>query len=87
MPKNIPVKNINVPNGGVPPPIFGVPDDKPVYSSYTGRLIGYGNIPFGTKNDALPGDPNCGGNFHVVEFNPANQTFMAHYVPYNPRRY
>lgn len=43
---HIPVKSIGKPNGGPPPPIDSVPDDKPVYSLYTGNLVVYGNIPW-----------------------------------------
>jgi len=47
MPKrNIPVFDLNVPNGGLQKPIV-IPNDAPVHSSYTGTLIGYGPQPMG----------------------------------------
>ena len=73
----IPVHNLNVPNGGPQTPVT-ITTSTPVYSSYTGNLIGHGPISFGTPTDAPIGHPNHGTNFHVVEFNPANNSFMAH---------
>ncbi|AYV75883.1 MAG: hypothetical protein Terrestrivirus3_152 [Terrestrivirus sp.] len=75
--KSIPVHNINVPNGGPQMPMT-IPPDQPIFSSYTGNQVGVGFIPFGTPSDAPFGNKNYGMNFHVVEFNPANGSFMAH---------
>lgn len=74
---NIPVFNLNVPNGG-PQQSVVVGNNTPVYSSYTGNLIGHGPIPYGVKTDAPIGHPNHGKPFHVIEFNPVNKTYMAH---------
>ncbi len=35
---------INSPNGGPQQPPMIIPKDQPVYSDYTGELIGYGPI-------------------------------------------
>jgi hypothetical protein len=81
MSKNIPVFNINVPYGGPQPAAF-VTSDTPIFSSYTGNLIGYGPIGWGTPNDAPIGNHNYGKPFHVIEFNPSNNSYMAHgYMP------
>jgi hypothetical protein len=50
-----------------------------VYSSYTGNLICYGSIPYGTICDAPYGDPHYGKPYHVVEYNEVNNSYMAHY--------
>jgi hypothetical protein len=57
----IPAKNLNVPNGGLPTPVYITPTT-PVYSSYTSELIGYGPIKYGVKCDAPREDPNYGKN-------------------------
>ena len=74
----IPVHNLNYPNGGAPsaPPIT---NSTPVYSSYTGNLIGSGNIPYSTTCDAPAGHPNYGKDYHAVIYNPANNSYMAHF--------
>lgn len=74
----VPVYNLNIPGGGPQGPPMFVPSDSAVYSSYTGGLVGYGGVPHGTMNDAPPSHPNFGNPFHVVEFNPANGSYMAH---------
>lgn len=76
--KTVPVYNLNVPNGGAQGPPMSVPDDTPVYSSYTGNQVGIGNIPVGTVSDAPTGHPNYGKPFHVIEHNPCNGSFMIH---------
>lgn len=78
MPKNyVPVHNINVPNGGPQQPMT-IPSDAPVYSSYTGNLVGYGPQRFGVRSDAPIGHSNYGQNFHVIVHNPANNSYMEH---------
>lgn len=52
--------------------------DTPVYSSYTGNLIGNGPLTYGIPTDAPKGYPNYGTNYHVIEYNPANNSYMAH---------
>lgn len=74
---NIPVFNLNVPGGGNQAPVK-ILSDTPVYSSYTGEKISTGPIAKGTICDAPKSSPNYGKPFHVVEYNPANNTFMAH---------
>ncbi len=78
MPKHVPVYNLNVPGGGPQTPV-AILSNTPVYSSYTGNLIGYGPLQTGVRCDAPIGNPNFNKNYHVVEYNPANQTFMAHF--------
>lgn len=75
--KFLPVYNINIPGGGMQPDI-SLPFDAPVYSSYTGELITYGPVNRGIMTDAPIGHPNYSKPFHVVEYNPVNQTFMMH---------
>lgn len=77
MSKHVPVYSINVPNGGIQQSVT-VNNNTPIYSSYTGNLIGYGGIQIGTPNDAPSGHPNYGKSFHVIEYNPANNSFMGH---------
>lgn len=74
----IPVKNLNVPNGGPQPSAPPVKSDTPIYSSYTGNLVHVGPVPWGTPNDAPSTDSNHGGKNHVIEFNPANNSYMMH---------
>lgn len=78
----VPVFNLNVPGGGLQGPPMSISQSTPVYSSYTGDLIGNGPIAKGTPNDAPIGHKNYGKPFHVVEYNPANDTYMAHYRGY-----
>ena len=61
-------------------PVFniGMPGDASVYSSYSRELVGYGPMPYGMPNDALPWQNNYGKDFHVIEYNPCNDTFMMH---------
>lgn len=80
---NVPVFNLNVPNGGPQGPPLQVPPDQQVYSSYTGNLVGVGPIPYGTPTDAPPGHPHHGTNFHVIEFSPSNESWMIHRTPPN----
>lgn len=75
---NVPVYNINKPGGGPQPKAPTVTTNTPVYSSYTGELIGYGPITYGTVNDAPKEHPNYNKSYRVIEYNPCNKTFMAH---------
>jgi len=74
----VPVYNLNIPGGGLQGPPMVISPITPVYSSYTGNLVGYGPLEKGTPNDAPKGHPNYNKSFHVVEFNPVNQSYMAH---------
>jgi hypothetical protein len=73
----IPVHDLNAPHGGPQQPA-SVGNNQPVYSSYTGNLVGYGPIPKGTQSDAPPGNPNHAKPYHVIVLNPANQSYMSH---------
>ena len=75
---HVPVYNLNVPYGGLQGPPMIISPTTPVYSSYTGDLVGYGPLAQGTPNDAPKNHPNYKKNFHVVEYNPANNSYMAH---------
>uniref|UniRef100_A0A6G6ABV9 Uncharacterized protein n=1 Tax=Borely moumouvirus TaxID=2712067 RepID=A0A6G6ABV9_9VIRU len=72
--KYIPAHNINVNNGE----ILSVPDDIPVHSIYTGNLITYGDIPWGTLNDAPMGHKKHGKKFYLIAYNPEYNTWIAH---------
>lgn len=72
--KYIPVYNIDDANGK----IFTVPDDIPVYSMYSGGLIGYGDILWGTLNDAPFGHKKYGKKFYLIAYNPEYNTWIAH---------
>jgi len=74
----VPVYRLNVPGGGAQGPPIIIAGTTPVYSSYTGHLVGYGPLTYGTPNDAPKGHPNHGKNFHVIEYNESNGTHMAH---------
>ena len=74
--KNIPVININPPNGGPQRPLNDVPEDQPVYSCYTGELIGYGGVPHETITDAPLGQHN--GHYRVVQYNQSNGLYLAY---------
>lgn len=76
--KNIPVYDLNVPNGGPQAPI-SITKDQPIYSSYTGNLVSWGPIPYGTISDAPVGHSNYKKPFHVIEYNPVNRSFMTHF--------
>ena len=43
-PRTIPVFELNTPHGGAQRPI-SIPDNEPIYSTYTGELAGNGFIP------------------------------------------
>lgn len=77
--KYVPCFNLNVPNGGPQQQTFLKSTD-PVFSLYTGDFICNGPLPKGMPTDAQRGMNGYGKNFHVIEYNPANQTFMAHGV-------
>ena len=82
MSKNhLPTFCINVPNGGYQQTVTIGPNE-PVYSQYTGNLIGYGPMNFGVPNDAPKGNPQYGGVYHVINKNPCNNSWIAH----DPRR-
>jgi hypothetical protein len=53
-----------------------VPPDAPVYSDYTGNLVGYGPIPFGILSDAPVGHKNYGKNYHGIIVNGAGEYRM-----------
>lgn len=74
---SLPVFSLNVPGGGQQQPVTIQPNT-PIYSSYTGDLIGYGNQPYGVKCDAAPSHKNYGKDFHVIDYNPANGSHMMH---------
>jgi hypothetical protein len=76
----IPAFNINTPHAGPQGPPLTVPPDQPVYSSYTSNLIGYGPIPWGTPTDAPIENVHYGKDFHVIEYVPANDSWMAHHA-------
>ena len=57
--------------------------DQPIFSSYTSKQVWTGPMPFGIPSDAPVGHPFHGVNFHVVEYVPANNSFMVH----DPRRW
>jgi hypothetical protein len=75
---NLPVYNINVPGGGIQRQAPNITSSTPVYSSYTGNLVSHGNISRGTISDAPFGHSNYGRPFHVIEFNPLNNSYMTH---------
>lgn len=50
-----------------------VPDGTPVYSEYTGNIVGYGQIPCGMMSDAPEGHRNHGKKFHVININGAGE--------------
>ena len=74
--KNIPVYNVNKPNGGPQQPAFIAPDQR-IFSSSTGNLVSIGPIPYGTMGDAPAWHPNYGKPFHVVEVD-QNGDYMTH---------
>lgn len=75
--KYIPSYNLNIPYGGPQKPII-VGQNDVVYSSYTGLPIGIGPVLQGRINDAPLGHPKYNKKWRVVEFNPVNQSWMAH---------
>jgi len=75
--KYIPSHHLNTPHGGQQIKI-SVPSDAEIYSVYTSNLVNIGPIPWGTLCDAPPGNPNYGKNYHVIQFNPANNSWMVH---------
>ena len=77
MPKFIPTHSTNVPYGGIQQPVH-ISNNDPVYSSYTGKKIGYGPIQYGVPTDAVKGQSGYGKNYHVIVFNSANGKWMAH---------
>ncbi len=82
MSKKIPVYNLNVPNGGPQMPIT-IPSNASIYSTYTGEYVGKGYINTNTICDAPESHKNYGKPYHVVEYNPANDSYMAHGISNN----
>ncbi|AQN67972.1 hypothetical protein [Saudi moumouvirus] len=72
--KYIPAYNID----GTNTEILSVPDDIPVYSMYTGNIIGFGNILWGTLTDAPIGHKKHGEKFYVIVYNPEYNMWLAH---------
>ena len=79
MPKTntLPVYDLNVPNGGPQQPV-SIGQNDPVYSTYTGNLVGYGPQPTGVRCDAPQDHPNYGKDYRVIVQNPVTGTFMMH---------
>lgn len=78
---SIPIHNLNVPNGGLQQPA-PFSSTTPVYSSYTGNLIGKGPIQTGkVKTDVTAGHSAYDKTFNVIVYNPANNSHMAYYDP------
>ncbi|ADO18473.1 hypothetical protein [Acanthamoeba castellanii mimivirus] len=77
MSKKLPLYSIGVPGQSVqpPPPIS---PKQPIFSSYTNKLIGYGHLTNDILCDAPPEHNRYKKNFHVIVYNPANDTYMAH---------
>jgi hypothetical protein len=75
---HLPIHSINVPNGGIQQTPPQVTSQTPIYSSYTGNFIQFGQIKYGTPCDAPSGHKNHGKNYHVIQYNEANDTFMCH---------
>jgi hypothetical protein len=78
----VPVHHVGLPNGGVPPPVPPISPTTPVHSAYTGKLVGYGSIPWGIPTDAPAGNKNAGKNFHGIVYNPFNRSYMIHRATY-----
>ncbi|AYV82148.1 MAG: hypothetical protein Homavirus11_4 [Homavirus sp.] len=86
----LPLKNIGEPNGVSPtPPPPPITPTTPIYSSYTQQFVQFGQILKGTISDDLPGGKNHNKPFHVVEYNPANESYMVHrQTPlFNPHKF
>jgi hypothetical protein len=64
-PKHLPVWDAGEPNRPQVPVVL--PENAPVYSVYSGNIVGYGPRPFGVPCDAPKGHPNYGKNFHVIQ--------------------
>ena len=78
MTQNIPVYSTNIPGGGPQQPCTDFTSSTPVYSTYTGELVGYGPIAKGTICDAPVGHFKYGQPYHVIELTPTNNAYMAH---------
>lgn len=74
----IPAYRLNVPGGGPQGPPMIIGPDTPVFSSFTSNHIQNGPMTWNVPNDAPPGDKHYQKNFHVVEYNECNDSFMAH---------
>lgn len=73
----IPSYDLNAPNAGPQKPVY-ITHATPIHSSYSSKLIGHGPMLNNIINDAPQGHPNHGKNYHVIEHNPVNDTYMAH---------
>lgn len=74
----IPVHRMATPGSGIPAPV-SVTQSTPIYSSYTGEFIQYGPILCGSViNDAPESHFNYDKPYRVINYNPINDTFMAH---------
>lgn len=74
----LPVFQINSPNAGLQAPAPSITPTTPIYSSYTGKFVKYGNVNYNTLNDAPAGNPKYGGVYHVIVYNQENNTYMMH---------
>lgn len=79
--KCIPVYDINKPFGGIQKPAPPLKKNTVIYSTYTGKPVRQGGIPYGTVTDAPPGHPNYKKDFHVIEYVEAYESYMAHGIP------
>ena len=74
----LPAFDINTPYGGDQIPAPPITKETVIYSSYTGKPVAVGGVKWGTPGDAPKSHPNYGKDFHVVEYNPVNSSYMVH---------
>nr|WBF70299.1 hypothetical protein [Megavirus caiporensis] len=58
--------------------LLTVPKNEPVYSMYTGNIIGFGPIDINIMTDVDPEHPKYGITFFVIAHDPINYTWVAH---------
>jgi hypothetical protein len=72
------IRVFNVGEAGMPGgQQLNISHETPIYSTYTGNIIGYGCIQLGTPTGVLSGE-GYGKKYHVVECNPITGTCIAH---------
>jgi hypothetical protein len=75
--KGIPVYNV----GGIGMECPSAPElteDTPITSWYSGKIIGYGGVPWGVKVDVAPESEYYGDTFHGIIYNYLNDSYVAH---------
>jgi hypothetical protein len=72
----LPIYNPNISNSGPQKPI-SISNTTQTYSSHTENFIGRGPFSHGIKTNPTKSHYKNGLDYHVIEFNPVNNSYIA----------